>query len=132
MNNPQQPILGYTDTPHIPDSRWHVHDPKRAQPPPLCSVCRAPRRAAGQPPSDAMVLFDGTSLDGWGGKDGGSARWTVENGYVEVVPKTGDVTSLAQIGDSQFHLEWPLPAEMSGSSQGRGNSATQQGVKQAQ
>jgi hypothetical protein len=122
VSTPQQPILGYTDTPLIPGSRWRVHDPERPQPLVVAPGTPSTPEAPGQPPSDAVVLFDGTSLDGWVGKDGAPARWTVENGYVEVVPKAGDITSRAQFGDCQLHLEWQAPADVSGSSQGRGNS----------
>ena len=38
-------------------------------------------------PSDAVVLFDGTDLANWKGKDG-DAQWKVENGYMEVVKKS--------------------------------------------
>jgi hypothetical protein len=122
VSTPQQPILGYTDTPLIPGSRWRVHDPERPQPPVVAPGTPSTPEAPGQPPSDAVVLFDGTSLDGWVGKDGAPARWTVENGYVEVVPKAGDITSRAQFGDCQLHLEWQAPVGVLGSSQGRGNS----------
>jgi hypothetical protein len=74
------------------------------------------------PPSDAKVLFDGTSLDGWQAKDGGPALWKVENGYFEVVPGTGNIQTRDAFGNVQLHLEFASPAEVKGSSQGRGNS----------
>ena len=78
--------------------------------------------APGRPPSDAVVLFDGRELSGWAGKDGGPAAWKVEHGYMEVVPKTGDIQSREHFGDCQLHVEWAAPAAVSGNSQGRGNS----------
>ncbi|MBI3947705.1 MAG: DUF1080 domain-containing protein, partial [Armatimonadetes bacterium] len=80
------------------------------------------QEAPGSPPSDALVLFDGTSLAGWAGADGGPARWKVENGYVEVVPKTGYIHTREEFGDCQLHVEWRAPSEVKGESQGRGNS----------
>jgi hypothetical protein len=41
---------------------------------------------------------------------------------MEVVPKTGDITSKAEFGDCQLHVEWASPAEVVSASQGRGNS----------
>jgi hypothetical protein len=75
------------------------------------------------PPSDAVVLFDGRDLAGWRSFDsGGPAGWRVESGYVEVVPRTGDIRTTMEFGDCQLHVEFATPAEVIGSSQGRGNS----------
>jgi hypothetical protein len=46
----------------------------------------------------------------------------VENGYLEVVAKTGDIQTREEFGDCQLHLEWAPPSEVVGDSQGRGNS----------
>ncbi|MEO6000789.1 MAG: hypothetical protein ABIN89_28330 [Chitinophagaceae bacterium] len=35
-------------------------------------------------PSDAIVLFDGKDLSKWKGKDGGAAKWDVNNGAFTV------------------------------------------------
>jgi hypothetical protein len=77
---------------------------------------------SGLPPSDAVVLFDGKDLSQWVGKDGGPARWKVENGYMEVVRGTGDITSKQKFGDMQLHVEWATPKKVEGEGQGRGNS----------
>ncbi len=74
-----------------------------------------------RPPSDAVVLFDGTDLSAWSGTDG-PARWKVEDGAMTVVAGTGDITSKQAFGDVQLHIEWRTPAEISGEGQGRGNS----------
>jgi hypothetical protein len=82
----------------------------------------APAETPGKPPSDATVLFDGTSLkEEWthGGKDP-EPKWKVENGYAEV--KGGGLTTKKKFGDCQVHIEWATPKEVKGSSQGRGNS----------
>ncbi|PAX07745.1 3-keto-disaccharide hydrolase [Sphingomonas lenta] len=63
----------------------------------------------GRPPSDAVVLFDGRSLAGWVGADGGPAKWTVQNGAMRVTPKTGDIASRERFGDVQLHVEWRTP-----------------------
>jgi hypothetical protein len=111
-------MIGYEDTPLIPGTPWKVHDSRRPQPRVV-----APGADNQTPPSDAVVLFDGTDLAGWRSfESGGPARWTVENGYMEVVPKTGDIHTVAEFGDCQLHVEFASPAEVIGSSQGRGNS----------
>jgi hypothetical protein len=77
---------------------------------------------AGRPPSDAVVLFDGKNLDNWQNAKGGPATWKVENGYMEVVPKTGSIVTREGFGDCQLHVEWAEPTVIKGESQGRGNS----------
>jgi hypothetical protein len=72
------------------------------------------------PPSDAVMLFDGTDLSAWHGPGGRPAPWKIENGYAEV--RGGGITTKEEFGDLQLHLEWASPAEIHGSDQGRGNS----------
>src|SRR3954468_13619080 len=82
---------GYTDTPVLPGQKWKVHDIDRPRPPVV-----TPGAAPGQPPSDAIVLFDGKDLSKWTTtkpKKGGASGWKVENGYVEVVGGAGDLTT---------------------------------------
>ncbi len=105
---------GYTDTPVIPGTKWRVHDAHRPRP----AVVQP--GSAGKPPSDAIVLFDGTDLSGWTGR-GDKAGWKVENGYMEV-NGTGDIRTREEFGDCQLHIEWATPAKVKGHSQGRGNS----------
>ena len=76
----------------------------------------------GAPPSDAVILFDGSDLSAWSGRDGGEARWRVEHGVMTVAPGTGDIHTRQAFGSVQLHLEWRTPAEVSGEGQGRGNS----------
>jgi len=110
---------GYTDTPIIPGQKWRVHDAERPLPPVV-----APGADSAQPPSDAVVLFDGSSLDSWvSAKDGQSpAAWKVENGYAEVVKGAGNIQTRVPLGDGQYHVEWRAPETVEKSSQGRGNS----------
>jgi hypothetical protein len=74
------------------------------------------------PPSDAIVLFDGTSLDQWETPDGGPAGWKLEDGAMTVVKGTGSIQTKQAFGDIQLHLEWRAPARVEGEGQGRGNS----------
>ena len=110
---------GYDDTDLIPGQPWRVHDSRRPEP-----RIVMPGAEPGGAPSDAVVLFDGTDLSEWESAraPGEEAAWKVEDGFVEVVPGTGDMQSVKRFGDCQLHLEWATPSEVSGDSQGRGNS----------
>lgn len=82
-----------------------------------------PGPVAGAPPSDAIVLFDGSNLDAWRSARSGDAKWTVANGELIVAPGTGDIVTRAAFGDVQLHVEWLVP-ELPASKvdQDRGNS----------
>ena len=77
--------------------------------------------APGQPPSDAIVLFNGAGLAEWRSESGQDAKWKVQDGYMEV-NKTGSVLTRKEFGDLQLHIEWAAPAVVQGEGQGRGNS----------
>lgn len=77
----------------------------------------------GDPPSDAIILFDGKDLSNWKSlRGGGDARWDVANGYMQVKAGTGDILTKQEFGACQLHIEWATPSEVKGDSQGRGNS----------
>ena len=73
-------------------------------------------------PSDAIVLFDGSSLDAWQMEDGSEARWIVKDGVMTVNKKSGDILTRQKFGSYQLHLEWCVPVDIHGESQARGNS----------
>ena len=112
---------GYDDTPIIPGQTWKVHDKERPQPRIVTPPTPSTQDAPGTAPSDAIVLFNGSTLANWRGRDG-AAKWKLENGYMEVVPGTGDIWTAEEFGDCQLHVEWAEPAVIKGESQGRGNS----------
>jgi hypothetical protein len=122
----EKPSVGYTDTPKLP-SGWCVHDIDRSHPKVV-----SPAAEIGAPPSDAIVLFDGTGLSNWTGtkqadpkkkkyNPEGKALWKVENGYMECTP-TGSIMTRQKFGDCQFHIEWQTANPRQGDSQGAGNS----------
>lgn len=104
----------YGDTPDAKHA-WAVHDMNRPRPPIIAAD-------PGKPPSDAVVLFDGSSLDAWLDKDGKPCRWAIIDGAMQVVPGTGEVQTKASFGDCQLHIEFATPTKVEGGSQGRGNS----------
>ncbi len=75
-------------------------------------------------PSDAVVLFDGKSLDAWESvkTPGTPAPWSIEGDAFVVVPKSGAIRSKQKFGDVQLHLEFRTPSVVKGTGQGRGNS----------
>ena len=106
--------LGYTDTPPLPGLPYRVHDPARPYPPLVVAASQP-----GDAPSDAIVLFGGQDLSRWTSARG---PWKVENGYLEVVPNAGNLTTRESFGDVQLHVEWAAPAAVRGTSQNRGHS----------
>lgn len=77
------------------------------------------------PPSDAIVLFDGTNLDQWvSAQDGSPAKWFVSAGVMTVnkTPGVGNIQTRRTFKNYQLHIEWKIPKDITGSGQLRGNS----------
>ncbi len=82
-----------------------------------------PGTGCGDAPSDALILFDGSNLQQeWTNTQGGVPGWIVTQNVMTVVKGAGDIKSKRKFSDFQLHIEWRTPEEVSGSSQGRGNS----------
>src|SRR4051812_4912966 len=91
--------------------------------PPVVTPAPATEQPTALPPSDAVVLFDGKSADQWvavGTQE--PAKWTVEDGTMKVNKKGGNIETKHKFKDYQLHLEYRIPTDIAGSSQGRGNS----------
>jgi hypothetical protein len=75
-------------------------------------------------PSDAIILFDGRNLDQWSsGTDASKpAQWKLEDSAMTVNKKAGDIQTKAKFTDYQLHIEYRIPANITGSGQARGNS----------
>lgn len=104
------------------DTKWKIHDPDRPVPSVIVPGTASTQDAPGRPPSDAIVLFDGKDLSRWAHKDGSAAKWKVENGYAEVVAKTGYIYTHDSFGDCQLHVEFAERTPPKGENQERGNS----------
>ena len=138
--------LGETDQAMIPGQPWRIRDVKRPKP-----VTVTPARHAGDPPSDAIVLFDGADLSHWTVSGAGPGRagatgqtaapaaaapqsttWKVESGYVELTPGAGSLTTKERFKDFQLHVEFASPPVPLGTSQYRGNSGIMIGGREIQ
>lgn len=96
------------------------------------------------PPSDAIVLFDGTDLSQWrkselgyGGRmdevmetiskygtvdEYAEAAWEVKEGVLIVKPGMGPIETKQAFGDCQLHIEWLAPVDKGKEGQGYSNS----------
>lgn len=91
---------------------------------PVPPVVSAP---VNRPPSDAIILFDGTNLDAWEPVREGGHSWKIEGDAMVIVPTKAPAQPFDQrtkhaFGDIQLHLEFRTPAKVEGEGQGRGNS----------
>lgn len=78
---------------------------------------------AGKAPSDAIVLFDGKTLEEWvSSKDRTAAQWTLRDNAMTVNKMTGDIETKRSFTNYQLHIEYLIPANITGSGQARGNS----------
>ena len=101
--------------------------------PPVVTPGKTISNASMSPPSDAIVLFDGTDLLQWQRPDGNAAGWKVHDGVMTVDKSTGDIQTKAEFNDFQLHLEWCVPENITGESQARGNSGVfMQGLYEVQ
>jgi len=109
---PTNDIHGFTTTPIVPGTKWHVHDPNRTQPKYVQPKYDGKLVAA---PKGATVLFDGKGLDKWKNKG-----WKLADGSMQV--SKGGQQSLDQFGDMHLHVEWLVPDGLKGGCQKQGNS----------
>ncbi len=94
---------------------WAVHDVNRPDP---VKVVAAP----GKPPSDAVVLFDGTEESvrkNWCRGKGKPTKWIVKDGEFICTPGSGGAATVEEFSDCQLHVEWKTPV---GDTTGFGNS----------
>lgn len=67
-----------------------------------------------------IVLFDGTSLDGFTDRAGNAPDWELKDGVMTV--RHGDIVSKETYGDALLHVEFRCPYMPNEHGQGRGNS----------
>lgn len=74
------------------------------------------------PPSDAIILFDGSDVSKWKSSKGGEVPWSIRDGFLTVEPGTGDIETREPFGSFQLYIEWKTPANVDDEGQDRGNS----------
>lgn len=115
-------VMGFTDAAAAqPSNEWPIHSMERPKPRVVDPGAYA---SPSPPPSDAVVLFDGRTLDRWRADDStkGPARWKIVDGAFEIVPGSGGIVTSQGFGDAQLHIEWMAPSPPRGTGQDRGNS----------
>jgi len=75
-----------------------------------------PGETNSDPPSDAIVLFDGSNLDKWHNGE----NWIIKEGVA--ITGKGQIKTKQDFGDCQIHVEWSAPTPATGEGQGRGNN----------
>jgi len=117
--------MGYSYGPQLPNSPWRVHDRRRPQPPFV-----EPGERPGDPPADAIVLFNGKDLscwesfkgyEDWDGPGSPPPENAIEDGCLNIL-KAGWLRTKQQFGDCQFHIEWAVPAKRDAGNLYWGNS----------
>ena len=99
-----------------PATPAELPEPPAITPPPAC-------KDASSPPSDAIVLFDGSSLDGFAKFGGGAAGWKLNaDKTMTIAPGSGSIVSKEHFTDAQVHVEFATPLPATGEGQDRGNS----------
>lgn len=73
-------------------------------------------------PDEAVVLFDGSSIDGWLNQEGNPAEWEIEDGALKVVPETGDIGTRTTFEDHFLHIEFKLSDMPEATGQKKSNS----------
>jgi hypothetical protein len=83
-----------------------------------------PGKTNADPPSDAIVLFNGQNLNEWVDAQDSSkpAEWDVANDVLTVNKSKGNIRTKRSFLDYQLHIEWKEPKELTGTGQARGNS----------
>src|SRR5689334_19252346 len=74
-----------------------------------------PGKSFGDAPSDAVILFDGTSIDKWESANDTTkaADWIIDNGELTVNKKGGgSIQTKQRFLDYQLHIEWKEPVDI--------------------
>ena len=113
-------LAGIYGDPSDAKHAWSVHDHNRPNPVKVSAE-------AGRPPSDAVVLFDGTKESfekNWCDEKGAPSKWKLgRNGdfYCEPGWKNGGaIYTRASFGDCQLHLEYSHDADIGLASDAKG------------
>ena len=116
------------EKPFTPGGIYRQGDMKRPRPTIVTPPGESTQEKPGNPPSDAVVLFDGRDFAKWEREPNKEdpttkePKWIIKDGHMECTPKSGPIRCKERFGSAQLHIEWATPSEVKGNSQGRGNS----------
>ena len=85
-------------------------------------VVVAPGPLPGQPPADALILFDGKASDEWVHSDGRPSEWLIVNRTIACKSGTGNIYTRHKFSDAQVHVEFSIPLMPEAHGQARANS----------
>lgn len=114
---PMQKTMFFTEVKHIMDPEVTIIQPGTAN---------------NNPPSDAIILFDGNDINkeweeaAWRPGSAPSIKpavtWIIKDGAMESTKGSGSIRTKRSFNDFQLHIEWKTPSTITGEGQGRGNS----------
>jgi hypothetical protein len=116
----------------VPAAKYKHSDRLRPRPTVVTPPTASTQELPGQPPSDAVVLFDGRDLAKWARWDPRTtndlskpAPWEIRDGFAEVA--RGSIQTREKFSNCHFHLEWRTSPEEAAQAdkafdQHRGNS----------
>lgn len=109
----------HPDTERTANGTWFLHDLNRPQPPRVEPKAKADLARIGQPPHDAIILFNGSNLDAWIMPE----VWKLSEGSIRLQPENLSLKTREPFGSCHLHLEWRTPPEnFKKSGQDKGNS----------
>jgi len=104
------------------DTKWKIHDLNRPVPPVVDPGSASTQDSPGHPPrTQSSSSKEPISPDG-NKRTARQRNGKSENGYAEVVQKSGFIYTKQSFGDCQLHVEFREPTPPHGESQERGNS----------
>ena len=117
-------VLTYANAQQERYMKWEVHQKDRPQPPVVTPGTPSTQEKVGTAPSDAIVLFDGTSTDAFHKGNGDPIGWAItDDKALSTVRGKGGCVTKQSFGDIQLHLEFRTPeSQAQRTSQGKGNS----------
>ena len=123
-----QLVSGQTPDAAAAKAKKHIEDSLKAAATEVYSPVPkivSPGKTDAEPPSDALILFDGQNLDLWraeGPDSTKAAGWKVHDHIMTVDKKAKGILTRQRFMDYQLHLEFRIPENITGSGQARGNS----------
>lgn len=100
------------DVPYMYIDGIKVHETDTSKQPAPPVVTPGSPAAFVAPPSDAIVLFDGSQKalkENWTDTKGNPSGWKVVDGALESVKNTGYIQTKQSFGSCQLHVEWASP-----------------------